>query len=338
MDKLSIIVPFVNEYPQNIFTLQALAQECAPLGDRFEILAVDNFCAQVSDQREKALGGIATELKLPPDHVRAVLDKWEQPFNPDKGGDAVKAADRLNPWLKYVRYGDKLSHWNAKNYAVSKSTGDVLLFVDAHVIPSHGSIVSMFHFYSNNRKALNGSLHLPLTYKILESHRLIYKLVYKPETGEVHYTFTTFRPSDTSYEVPCMSNCGMMMSREVYDMLGGWPSELGIYGGGEDFSNFCLSVLGMKKWIWPHGTLFHHGEKRGYHYLYDDYVRNKMIATYCFGGKELLDVFADHAKGTPKVLQEIKNDAIVKCKGHRELILSRQKVDIHEWAKRWAAP
>jgi hypothetical protein len=193
----------------------------------------------------------------------------------------------------------------------------------------------MFEHYCNHLSALDGSLHLPLTYKVCESHRLIYKLVYKPDNGEVHYTFTTFRPADVPYEVPCMSNCGMMLSRELYELMGGWPKELGIYGGGEDFSNFTLAVLGKKKWIWPHGTLFHHGEKRGYHYVYDDYVRNKMIATYCFGGEELLNTFAEHAKGTPTVLQKIKQDVITLCNGHRMLIQSRQRVNIHEWAKRW---
>lgn len=334
--KLSIIVPFCNEYPQLLFTIQSLLQECAGEID-FEILAVDNFCVQVDEQRKKQLSTIAKEIDLPLDHVQKVLDKWELPFSPDKGGDAIKASERLNKGLRYIQYNDKLSHWQSKNYAASKATGDVFLFVDSHVVPSRGSVVNMFRYYCDNLAALDGSLHLPLTYKILESHKLIYKLVYKPDTGEVHYTFTTFRPSDAPYEVPCMSNCGMMLSRELYDLMGGWPTALGIYGGGENFSNFTLSVLGKKKWIWPQGTLFHHGEKRGYHYVYDDYVRNKMIATYCFGGEELLNTFAAHAKGTPSVLQKLKQDVITLCNGHRMLIQSRQQVNIHEWAKRWGS-
>ena len=57
---------------------------------------------------------------------------------------------------------------------------------------------------------------------------------------------------------------------------------LRIHGGGENFMNYTLSVLGKHKWIYSWGTLFHHGEKRSYHYVYDDYIRNKILAAYLF--------------------------------------------------------
>jgi len=167
--KLSCIIPFCREYPQNMFTIKNIAEELRGRVD-FEILAVDNYCDQAKQQTYTCKQCGATH----------------QTFENDKGGEAIKACERMWPWLKYVQYGDKLSHWNAKNYGVKKSTGDILWFCDAHCIIHRDSLFNMFEYYINY--CMNGTLHLPLTYKILEAHRTIYKPVFKPEEGLYHYT------------------------------------------------------------------------------------------------------------------------------------------------------
>jgi hypothetical protein len=160
------------------------------------------------------------------------------------------------------------------------------------------------------------------------------------EKFEIDYRFTPetaspFRDEGRPYEVPCMSCCGVMMSREVYDQLGGWPLELGIYGGGEQFLNFTLAILGKKKWIFPYGTLYHHGDARSYHYVYDDYIRNKIIAAYLYGGEQFALGFSKHTKGRPEVLANICKDVIKKCSSHREHIKKSQKLTIQEWSQKW---
>ena len=313
--KLSIIVPFVNEYPQIIFTLQAIAQVLLGRVD-FEVIAIDNYAPEVGEMAKK-------DPNQPSIYER------------DKGGDVVHGSQRASQWLTCLKYDKKLSHWNAKRVGVEHSTGDILLFIDGHCIPSRDSLYYMFKWYCNNIDRINGSLHLPLTYKILESRRLIYKLVWTPERSELHYSFTPYRDSPEPYEVPCMSTCGMMISRDIYDRLGGWPAELGIYGGGENFMNFTLSVMGMKKWIFPGFSLHHHGEGRKYHWYFDDHVRNKIIAAYIYGGKAYTQKYVEHSKGNPSVLQKIYIDVISKCEGQRNLIKSRQKMTIHEWLNHW---
>lgn len=308
--KLSVIIPYVNEYPQVMFTIQSIAQELINRVD-FEILAIDNWCKEVGEQTTG------------PDTHRMQ----------DHGSAAVEATDRLNPWLRYVKYSDKLSHWQAKNFGVSKATGDIFWFCDAHCVIGRDSLYNMFKHYVS--RDMNGTMHLPLTYKILESRRLIYKLVCRKDQGELSYSFTGFRVEDEPYEVPCMSNCGVMMSREVYNKLGGWPTELGIYRGGEHFVNFTLSVLGMKKWIYPYGVLFHHGEKRGYHWNYDDGVRNRFIANYMFGGDKWLNSMKNHTKGRKEVLQSIYENVKMSCKEHRDFIKSQQVMSIDEWLDIW---
>jgi hypothetical protein len=128
-----------------------------------------------------------------------------------------------------------------------------------------------------------------------------------------------------------MSTCGMMMTRDIYDELGGWPTELGIYGGGENFINFTLAILGRTVNIFPAGPLFHHGEKRGYHWNGDDYTRNRTIATYMFGGRDLAARFIKNRRGNPDILQRILEDVLKKTRPHREMIITKQKLSIEDW-------
>lgn len=317
MTKLSIVIPFCNEYPQILFTIQSIAQELRGRAD-FEIIAVNNYCDEVKKQGVKE----------------------------DKGYEAVLASASVNPWLKVLHYKDKLSHWQAKNMGVQESFGKFLWFCDAHCMVSRSSLFKMFEYYRAMHDEIDGSIHLPLTYKILESRKLIYKLVYNESIGEVHYSFTGYRPcgdsngapryfADNYYEVPCMSTCGMMITKDLYNLLGGWPKELGIYGGGENFINFTLAILGKSKNIFCGEPLFHHGDKRGYSFNYDNYTKNRIIATYMFGGEKWARKYAKHRKGSQVVIQKILNGVLHKCKDQREYIKSQQVISIEDWLKKW---
>jgi hypothetical protein len=187
---------------------------------------------------------------------------------------------------------------------------------------------------------LKGSLHMPLTYHILEPKQLMYKAVVERDKGDYHYVFHTFRPGDyfgrTKIEVPAMSTCGMMIHRSYMEKLGYWPTELGIYGGGENFMNFTMAVLGLKKWVWNGDSLCHHGDKRGYAWNHYDQQRNRAIATYMFGGRRLLDLWINHkARFSPNESRRAKRSILDTLKEHRELIRSKQVYEIEEWVDRW---
>ncbi len=305
--KLSVIVPFVNEHPQAAFTIQALYCELRDKAD-FEIIAVDNWCSEVERQGRKN----------------------------DSGHKYLESIASLHKWLKLLSYSDKLSHWNAKNFAINNSDGEVLLFCDAHCIPSHGSILSMLHYYLEHCDELNGTLHLPLSYMLDQPGReLIYKLVTDVDKSVVHYSFTSYSQykQDRVIKVPCMSTCGMMMSRQIYDQLGGWPKELGIYGGGENFINFTLATMGKSINIFPTRPLFHYAAPRGYNWNYYDYHRNRCIASYMYGNEDFAHTYLKNVKGHPLVLQRIYTDVIVGCAGHKEHVKKSQVIGIKEWVK-----
>jgi glycosyltransferase involved in cell wall biosynthesis len=345
---LSIIIPFVGEYPQVLFTIQSVAQTLINDSIEFEIIAVDNWCETARQQSahsargalQKIIARQATGQEMGEEFIYE-LHRSIHPTYENRSGAAVEACAGKNPWLKYVKYEDRLSHWQAKRVGVEASTGDTLLFLDAHVVASDMGISDMLRQYNYNGfwegdKTLSemATLHMPLTYKILEWRRLIYKLVIEREAF-YSYSFTGFRPSEEIYEVPCMSTCGMMISREIYDKIGGWPTGLGIYGGGENFMNFTLAVCGFKKYIYPSATLYHHGDKRDYHYVYDDMVTNRMIAHYLFGGEVGLQRFRDISKGRPEVLDRFMRGVMVEHYQQRQQIKAIQEMTIEEWASQW---
>lgn len=346
MTELSIIIPYANEFPQVLFTIKDIAEELRDRVD-FEIVAVNNYCpelqsqtkAQVALELEKVKKHLAVTGYKTGGYLKNIFDDALASFEEDRGGGSIKACSRGHKWLKYVEYKDKLSHWNAKRIGCEAATGKYFMFIDAHCIVQRDSIVDMFNYYKENYAYVNGTIHLPLTYKILEWHRLMYKLVVHDDANgnpaEFTYSFTTFRPEDEPYELPCMSTCGMMISREIYGKMGGWPEELGIYGGGEHFMNFTLSVLGHRKMIYPHGVLCHHGEKRGYYWNYDDHIRNRILATYLFGGKDVGQRFISIAKGRPQVLQRMLDEVSRLCARQRDRIINNQKISIDDWVDKW---
>lgn len=306
--KLSVIMPFVREYPQVVFTIRSIAEELIDRVD-FELIAIDNFGPYLGKKAE-----------------------------PDRASSMIKGLSGKHPWLKYIAYNERLSHWQAKNVGVRASEGEILWFVDSHCVIGRDALFNMYNYYVAQHERLNGTIHLPLTYHILESKRLIYHLKANTEKGILHYTFGGYRDEPEPYEVPCMSMCGCMMTSEIYDKLGGWPSRIWIYGGGENFVNFTLSTFGMKKWIMPGRPLYHHGEKRGYNWSWDDYQKNRITANYMFGGEEWGVRYVENlGKGSKRGLYQMLLNTMEECRAHRAHIKRQQTISADEWVKQWTS-
>lgn len=310
--KLSVIIPFAQEHPMIAFTVQSIYCELRDKCD-FEIIVIDNHCAELQAQLD--LNG----------NTR------------DRGGEYMQSlANDYRPWLKYLTHDEALSHWQAKNIGVAASEGEFLWFVDSHCIVSPDTLSEMFSWYKTDWEYVNGTIHLPLSYMLERPGlELIYRLISEPDKGVVHYTFTRYRPSLEPYQVPCMSTCGMMMHRSIYDKLGGWPTELGIYGGGEHFINFTLATMGLTINIWPSKPLYHYAAPRGYHWNYDDYHRNRCIATYMFGDETLAYQYIMNINGDDPIIKESIFSTVAgskACIAHKAKIKPHQFIPIAAWA------
>ena len=337
--KLSVIMPCVNGGMDVIYTMQSILLELKTIQrvweNEVELVLINNWCPEVANQHMKTA---SCGRKMTRADVNVFMYGIE-----DKWGKKMASYASIHPEVKYFEYTKKLSHWQAKNTGIRSTQGeltDFLFFCDAHCIITPGTLRLMYKYYVQQHEHLHGTLHLPLTYMLdRPGRRLIYKhqSCCDPDKGMYHYSFTPYRqsPNNLPFTVGAMSTCGMMMSRYLYDLLGGWPAELGIYGGGENFINFTLAVLGKSVSIYPTRPLHHYAEKRGYNYEYVDYKRNQIIATYMFGGRERASKFSQHCKLDAKTADRIITDIINKCSDHRALIEKSQIMDIEDWYDKW---
>jgi glycosyltransferase involved in cell wall biosynthesis len=332
---VSVIMPYVNEWPQIVFAVRSVMEELDGYVD-FEIILIDNYCKEVQQQKYMPDRGHDRYIL---NHGKECIGLYDVAVDLDRM-KLVKShlyeVSKLQKVVKYVRYEEKLSHWNAKNQGVLNSRGNILLFLDAHVVPSKGVLRRAVKcFIEMGAVREDDTLHLQLSYNILEKSKLIYRLVHKPEDGVVHYRFLQTYPKLVDLtEVPCMSTCGMFMWKSLYNKIGGWPTGLGIYGGGENYINFVLAILGSRKYIFPFGTLHHHGDKRDYSFNWEDYHRNRMIATACFGGAGMVYKY-EQALGGNAITQRLASEAIESSAAHSKGILSQQKMSIDDWCKNW---
>lgn len=332
MTELSIVIPFINEWPMISTTIRSIAEELIDKVD-FEIIAIDNYTREALNTGYPPDRGHAHYTH--PNHKGKLWSEYESiPEGANRHEGHIKSMSSKHDWLTCLRYDEKLSHWQAKNLGVENSNGNFLLFVDAHCQVARDSIIKQFEMYKQMPYD-ECTLHLPLTYHILESKQLIYRLVNELDKGIIEYRFSGYRDEPEPYEVPCMSTCGMMMSRILFNKLGGWPNQLGIYSGGEHFINFVMAILGKRKFIMPGRSLYHHGDKRGYSYRYDDMIKNRLVSTYMFGGSKLAELHAKNMKGDQELIMSMLADIKEKCNFQRYNIQMEQVMTIQDWADMW---
>lgn len=281
MKRVSVVIPFCNEHPQVAFTLQSILLELRGFCT-FDVILANNYTEEVEKQG------------FPEDSGHSYFDSL--------------ISDGRVTEVKLIRYDDKLSHWNAKNAALEVAEGELIFFCDAHIMLTPGSLRNMIQCYSDNE--INGSLHLPITYlNDRPGTELIYLCVHNLDQGMLHYRFTPYsnvseynRNNGIPYPVPCMSTCGMLISRKIIiDRLHGWPTLLGIYGGGENYLNYVQAVLGLTPHIMPGGSIYHYAAPRGYRWNHYDWMRNRFIAAYLAGGVDFLVKAAEGAGNTKKL-------------------------------------
>lgn len=318
--KLSVIIPYAQEGANTIFTCRAVHEELQDIPH--EIIAIDNMCDELKEQLSK-------KGESP--------DRYHEHNSKDgtKNESHIKSMAKINKWLKYMQFTSSLSHWKCKNHAIQNTDADIFMFVDAHCLPSKNSILGMYAEYVRRMETGPLTMHLPLTYHILEDRRLVYNLSADLDNGFVGYTFAGARRQETVYEIPCMSSCGSMISRETHGrMFGAW-SDLYSYGGGENIMNYVTSIQGIPHFIYNKGTLFHHGCDRGYHWTWLGFHYNRAAAMYLIGGRDFLEKYIHSLKGNMRVLNTVMEDVLKNNSERRASIKELQTISIEDYVRRW---
>lgn len=309
-NKLSIIIPYCNEFPQVYFTICNLRCELEQSDIDWEIIAIANKNTDAGYERVSKI--------------------------PDK---------RINS----LKYDTKLSHWCAKNEGIKAATGNIFFFIDSHCIVAKNALINMYNFYTEHLEELHGTLHMPILYMNEKSGReLEYKLQAnitdkkiegdlnnKNTPHNLHYSFTRYKHVVPFHRVSCMSTCGMMISRKLLiNELNMWPDILDIYGGGENFINFSLAVMGYHINVFHRPNCLHHyADKRGYSWTYDSWVKNRIAAAYIYGGESWAHTFALNVRGRKEVLEKMYLDVLTKCRNHHEHIHTRTKLTPQQWVE-----
>lgn len=317
---LSIVIPHYHEHPQLIFTLQCLLNSLEgsiiEAQEDYEIILIDNAPA--------------------PQHEHRELDsrKYIQ----------MKQDAGMLPKIKSMAYTACVSHWQAKNFGCNFSNPEgTFLFLDAHIIIKEDVLDKMWTEFKNLPEL--STLHLPICY-ILEpdtSHALAYKLVHDLDNGILDYKFMKWENNEIT-EVPCMSTCGMMISKDTFfNVYEGWPSSLGNYSGGEHFINFVGGLLGVKKYVSSAGAIHHYAAPRAYNINYNDVYRNRAIAMYLVGGESFLAKYLDHlrtltvGKISPRMINKLQVELpnIPELRERRNHIESNSVVTLENWISYW---
>ena len=320
-DKLAIIIPYAQEGSNTFFTCRAIHEDLLEIPH--EVLAVDNMCEELANQLTKK---------------NQLQDRGHDHYG--KNGELIeshiKVVSNQNKWLKYLQYNKTLSHWQCKSYAVEQTDADYLMFIDAHCIPSQGALRGIFEFYHKFSQTTQSTFHLPLTYNLLDDKRLIYSLKADLKNGFIGYQFAGAVKTDNIYEVPCMSTCGCILSRNVYQkMFGSWR-HLKSYGGGENILNFLLATLDVHHYIYNKGTLFHHGNDRGYHWTWEGFHYNRTAAMYLIGGNDMMEKYLSTLKGDSKIIENLKTSVLSDYKMIRDRVTPLQIVSIESFVEKWS--
>ena len=313
---LSVIIPFYWEHPQLIFTLQSLINELEFNNVCYEIILINNAATYQHEHIEL-------------DSMRYINKK--------------KSEGCLDKVI-LLEYTDTLSHWQAKNLGIKNARGDLLLFLDAHVIVSPGAVSEMLRRF--NELPEHSTYHLPIIYMLgNKEDALIYELVSDLDKGIVDYKFKKIDPEAYQIEVPCMSTCGMLIKKEtMLDKFSGWPSSLGSYSGGEHYINFVGAVLGIRKFVLNRGAVYHYAAPRSYDIVYEDIYRNRATATYLHGGEELFERYLSKLSRLRRgeISQRMVNKIRVEVPGNPENQERRQYIEtnsvtsIENWIQKWS--
>jgi len=120
MPELAVIIPFCNEFPLICSTIRALGEE---LGDRvdFEVIAVDNWCNEIVAQGRE----------------------------PDRGHTLVENLSVGIPWLRVLKYPNKLSQNGSMIPDISPSKRFNVITTDC--LPTNSFAVRRQRMMNNQR-------------------------------------------------------------------------------------------------------------------------------------------------------------------------------------------
>ncbi len=293
------------------------------------------------------LEGLARDLA---DHVYEVIivdDASEKVLSRE-----IKIAGPVQIWRNTERLGVAKS----ANIGARKASGEILIFLDAHVLLSKGWVKKLLAHKDLLPVSVLGAAIQPL-YDLKTFSKMVYsKQADKIPAGEIYYGYQVDgfpdpvirknfkKESSGPFKVPYVSACSLIVSKELFLQIGGFEEEFTGFGSVQDLE-FCMRAwaLGYEVNVIPSITCYHcyYGDslkgknKDGTaHPLqsskYDHSLENAVRAYYLHASEELFGLFLKrhetHREFKPN-LDSLINEALKK----RRILIDQKRKRPGEW-------
>ena len=255
MRDLSVIIPARNEHPQASFTLQVMWDQLENTGFDWETILVD-------DQSDD-------------DTARYCERRWwgqtgrHRVIRREKGG----------------------SCWQARNEGWKAAQGRRLFFFDAHVVICPD-------LFQRQMEALEEApvVYTPIRNFSDRKEHTCYGYALGEDNGHLYSKFwgswTKTRRGDEPYPTPMSGTAGVAVDRAWLARFDGWPTCLGMYGGGEQWLSLLTWMLGGRCLVDPRTYLYHYNGRRAYPMegMNEQHLFNKTVVAYALGGDPWFEV------------------------------------------------
>jgi len=175
----------------------------------------------------------------------------------------------------------------ARNLGASRTTGDLLVFADAHIRVDPGWWRPLAAILENPKAgaASPAITHLPPIAEIG------YGLTFKAPDLSVAWLP---RKSRRPFAVPIIPGCCLAMRRETFDAIGGWDAGLMHRGGVDNELSVRMWTLGYDLFIEPSVVCRHQFRRKSpYHVGWPQYLQNRLrLAMAHFSGPRMAKVIA----------------------------------------------
>ncbi len=158
----------------------------------------------------------------------------------------------------------------ARNLGVSRTTGELLFFADAHIRLEKGWWIPLANALEDPKvAAVSGAVtHLPAT------RRRGFGLTF---TGPDLDARWLPRQGFTPFAAPILPGCSLMMRRATFDAVGGWDSGLLHRGGVDNEMSTRLWLLGYELLVVPEVVVSHLFRKASpYPVGWPQYLHNRL--------------------------------------------------------------
>lgn len=260
---ISYIIASYQEYPRILFTINSLILNHARLDGKkdlstgeYEILIVTD--GKVNDRLLK---------KVDSPHLREHDVRLFQ----------------MNPNAEYRSGGI------ARNFGAKQAVGDVLCFIDAHVLMLKESVETSLQLLEEKCEVV----HLPVSWGGINPDRCYhYKLTLEKNMWGV---LNPYQKSLEPYSIAAFANHVTFVKAAEFRQLLGWPNVMKGYGPGETCFDLSCWMLGKRVFINTMGHVIHVYGPHQYGGTNWDFRRNMFVCANILGGLEWADKILNNA-------------------------------------------